>query len=92
MSTNPVPATVAGLHRQLVAEARYEVIPMKNLEAQIDFLPAGCSVSVTCSPAKGIAATQELTLRLADRGHLAVPHFSARLTTGPDHVAELAGT
>lgn len=90
MSTAPLPHSASSLQRHLVAEARYEVIPMKNLEAQIDFLPAGCSVSVTCSPAKGIAATQELTLRLQAKGHLAVPHFSARLTTGPEHVAELA--
>ncbi len=90
MSTAPLPQSPSTLQRHLVAEARYEVIPMKNLEAQIDFLPTGCSVSVTCSPAKGIAATQELTLRLQAKGHLAVPHFSARLTTGPDHVAELA--
>lgn len=90
MSAAPLPQTPSSAHRHLVAGARYEVIPMKNLEGQIEHLPEGCSVSVTCSPAKGIAATQELTLRLLDRGHLAVPHFSARLTTGPDHVAELA--
>jgi methylenetetrahydrofolate reductase (NADPH) len=90
MTASPAPQTSSGAHRHLVAEARYEVIPMKNLEGQIEHLPHGCSVSVTCSPAKGIAATQELTLRIRDRGHLAVPHFSARLTTGPEHVAELA--
>lgn len=90
MSAVPVPQSPSGAQRHLVAEARYEVIPMKNLEGQIEFLPSGCSVSVTCSPAKGIAATQELTLRLLDRGHMAVPHFSARLTTGPQHVAEIA--
>ncbi|MEI8238887.1 MAG: 5,10-methylenetetrahydrofolate reductase [Actinomycetota bacterium] len=63
----------------LIADARYEVIPMKNLEAQIPHIPAGASVSVTCSPTKGQQATLDLTLRLSDLGHMAVPHFSARL-------------
>ena len=90
MSAVPAPQSPSAAQRHLVTEARYEVIPMKNLEGQVEFLPSGCSVSVTCSPAKGIAATQELTLRLLDRGHLAVPHFSARLTTGPQHIAEIA--
>ena len=43
--------------RSLIADARYEVIPMKNLEPQIEHIPAGASVSVTCSPAKGQQAT-----------------------------------
>lgn len=90
MSAVPAPQSPSAAQRHLVTEARYEVIPMKNLEGQVEYLPSGCSVSVTCSPAKGIAATQELTLRLLDRGHLAVPHFSARLTTGPQHIAEIA--
>jgi hypothetical protein len=41
MSAAPLPQSPSSLQRHLVAEARYEVIPMKNLEAQIDFLPAG---------------------------------------------------
>ncbi len=69
----------------LIADARYEVIPMKNLESQIEHIPAGASVSVTCSPAKGQQATLDLTARLVDLGHLTVPHISARLT--PDAAA-----
>ena len=65
--------------RNLIAHARYEVIPMKNLEAQIPHIPADASVSVTCSPVKGLLATLELTARLQDLGHIAVPHISARL-------------
>jgi methylenetetrahydrofolate reductase (NADPH) len=90
MSAEPDPKTASVTHHQLVAEARYELIPLKSAEAQIAHLPPGCSVSVTCSPAKGLAATLELTARLAELGHLAVPHLSARLVTGPDHVRQLA--
>jgi methylenetetrahydrofolate reductase (NADPH) len=76
--------------RQLIAEARYEVIPMKNVEPQIPHIPKGASVSVTCSPAKGQQATLDLTARLNDLGHMAVPHISARLTRDIDDVRNLA--
>ena len=65
--------------RSLIADARYEVIPMKNLESQIEFIPTGASVSVTCSPAKGQQATLDLAARIVDLGHVTVPHLSARL-------------
>lgn len=74
----------------LVADARYEVTPMKNVETQIPHLPAGCTVSVTCSPAKGVQPTLDLTSRLADLGHDAVPHFSARLAADTAEVRRLA--
>ena len=64
--------------RSLIADARYEVIPLKNLEAQLPHIPAGASVSVTCSFAKGQQTTLDLTKRIIGLGHQAVPHFSAR--------------
>ena len=89
MATNP--HTVSNPSpRQLVASARYELIPMKSVEAGIPHVPKGSSVSVTCSPAKGQQATLELTERLLDAGHLAVPHFSARLTQDRAAVQSLA--
>lgn len=80
---------MTSLHN-LIADARYEVIPMKNLEPQIEHIPTGASVSVTCSPAKGQQATLDLTARLADLGHMAVPHFSARLCPDEAEVRRLA--
>jgi len=74
----------------LIADARYEVIPMKNLESQIEHIPTGSSVSVTCSPAKGQQATLDLTARLIDLGFMAVPHFSARLAEDAVEVKRLA--
>ena len=65
--------------QHLIADARFEVIPMKSVESQIEHIPSGSSVSVTCSPAKGQGATLELTARLLDLGFTAVPHISARL-------------
>ena len=45
---------------------------------------------MTCSPVKGVAATLELTARLLDLGHDVVPHLSARMVEGEDHVTQLA--
>ena len=74
----------------LIAGARYEVIPMKNLEPQIPHLPEGCIVSVTCSPTKGQQTTLDLTARLIDLGHAAVPHLSARLAEDDVAVKRMA--
>ena len=63
---------------------------MKNLEPQIEHLPVGASVSVTCSPAKGIQPTLDLAARLLDLGHNAVPHISARLVEDDVAVKRIA--
>ncbi len=90
MSASSLPQSTPSLHHKLIAEARYELIPLKNVDAQIAFVPPGSSVSVTCSPAKGLQATLDLTAQVLDRGHMAVPHLSARLTQDKAHVQRLA--
>ena len=74
----------------LVRNMAYELVPMKSVEAAIEALPLGCAVSVTCSPAKGLAATFALTTRLMERGHHVVPHIAARLVEGPSQVGEIS--
>lgn len=81
---------MSGQGRNLIANARYEVIPMKNLESQIEHIPMDASVSVTCSPTKGQQATFDLTARLQDLGHNAVPHISARLVEDDVAVERIA--
>ena len=80
---------MSSLH-SLIAEARFEVIPLKNLEAQLEHIPAGSSVSVTCSVNKGQQATLDLTRRIQELGHMAVPHFSARLAEDDVAAKQLA--
>jgi methylenetetrahydrofolate reductase (NADPH) len=75
---------------RLVSNLHYEIVPMKSIEQAIEDLPAGAHVSVTCSPAKGISATQEYTERLQDAGFDVIPHLAARLVEGPEHAATLA--
>jgi methylenetetrahydrofolate reductase (NADPH) len=87
----PTPDPVASPSmRALVAGLNYEIVPMKSVEQAIEDLPPRAHVSVTCSPAKGIAATQELTERLLGLGHHPVPHLAARLVEGPEHATGLA--
>ena len=76
--------------QRLVRNMRYELVPLKSLDQAIADLPQGAAVSVTCSPAKGIAVTQELCEKLLAKGHNVVPHFAARLVDGPEHAKQLA--
>jgi len=68
----------------------YELIPMKSFDQAMADLPEHAHVSVTCSPVKGIAATQESTVRLLDLGHHPVPHLAARLVEDREHATKLA--
>jgi len=76
--------------RDLARNLHFELVPMKSIDDAIDALPPGASVSVTCSPAKGIAATQQHTERLLALGHRPTPHISARLVESPVHTKQIA--
>ena len=78
-------AAIAGV----LADPKFELIPLKNVDDQAAFLPAGATVSVTASPAKGIEATVELCERLQVRGFRVIPHLSARMIRDRGHLAEL---
>ncbi len=73
-----------------LGDVRLEVIPIPSLEGQIQHLPAGSVVPVTCSPTKGIEATLQACARLRERGHRPVAHIAARMTRGPGEVRQLA--
>jgi methylenetetrahydrofolate reductase (NADPH) len=67
----------------------FELVPLKNALDQAAFLPAGATVSVTASPAKGIEATVALCEQLQSLGFRAVPHLSARMIRDRSHLADL---
>ena len=83
------PAPLTDAVRELASRTRFELVPMSGVESAIDALRPESLVSVTCSPSKGVQATLDLTARLLDRGHDAVPHVSARLFEGAHHVRAL---
>ena len=83
--TIPQSAALAGILRA----PTFELVPLKNALDEAAFLPAGATVSVTASPAKGIEATITLCEQLQALGFRAVPHLSARMIRDRAHLAEL---
>jgi methylenetetrahydrofolate reductase (NADH) len=79
---------MAGGGVNLLANPRFEVIPAKSTEqAVLDWIPAGSTVTVTASPAKGLEPTLDLAVRLAGHGYRVVPHIAARSVAGDAHLA-----
>ena len=81
-------AQAAALARILRAPT-FELIPLKNAIDKAAALPAGSTVSVTTSPAKGIEATVALSEQLQAHGFRAVPHVSARMIRDRAHLADM---
>ena len=75
--------------KALVAEAIYELIPLRDALARSEALPAGMAVTVTASPSHGIEATLDLAEAVAARGHDVTPHLSAHMIRDRAHLAEL---
>ena len=81
-------AHAAALARVLHAPT-FELIPLKNAIDTAAFLPAGATVSVTTSPAKGVEATVALSEQLQAHGFRAVPHVSARMIRDRAHLGDM---
>lgn len=76
--------------RRLLVGARYEVLPTASIEEKIvAAIPAGQVLTVTASAGKGLAATLDLTERLAGHGYRAVPHLAARMISGRTELEEI---
>jgi methylenetetrahydrofolate reductase (NADPH) len=74
----------------MLTSARFEVLPTGSIEEKVrEHLPAGRTVTVTASPAKGLEATLALTERLAGSGYTAVPHLAARMVSGRQELEEI---
>jgi methylenetetrahydrofolate reductase (NADPH) len=67
----------------------FELIPLRSALEQADSLPPGARVSITASPARGMAATLDLAEALERAGFAAVPHLSARMIRDRGHLAEI---
>ncbi len=74
---------------RILSAPTFELVPLKHAIDQAAFLPAGATVSVTASPAKGIEATVALCEQLQARGFRAVPHLSARMIRDRSHLSDL---
>jgi len=72
-----------------VHEAYMEIFPTDTVEAKLDALEPGSYVAVTCSPAKGVEVTLDMSERLANRGFKVVPHIAARMVKDKAHLGEI---
>ena len=75
--------------KSLVADARYELIPLSNALDRAAALPPGSQVTVTASPSHGIEATFDLAEAVAAMGHDVTPHLSAHMLRDRAHLAQL---
>lgn len=75
---------------EVIEATIFEIIPLGSAETAIAALPEASTVSVTCSPVKGIAATQELTDQIRSQGHRVIPHLAARMVESRAQVDALA--
>jgi methylenetetrahydrofolate reductase (NADPH) len=75
--------------RALVAAAKYELIPLKNVRDEATQLPPGAVATVTASPKHGLEATLDVCEFVAGRGHVVIPHFSARMVRDRAHLTDL---
>jgi methylenetetrahydrofolate reductase (NADPH) len=75
--------------KSLVADAKYELIPLSSALEQATALPPGSQVTVTASPSHGIEATFDLAEAVTAMGHDATPHISAHMLRDRAHLAEL---
>jgi hypothetical protein len=75
----------------VVKKSKFEIIPLKGIQEKSEALPAGATVTVTASPAKGIEATVELAewLTRTGRGYDVIPHLSSKLVRDRSHLGEL---
>lgn len=74
---------------RLLANSRFEVIPLKGVVNHLGQCSLNHPVTVTCSPRMGLTHTLEISRQLSERGHYVVPHIAAKLVEGREHLAEI---
>jgi methylenetetrahydrofolate reductase (NADPH) len=73
----------------IVADAHIEVMPVGGIVAQLSCLSPGTTVTVTCSPRKGVDATLDATALVARKGFNVVPHIAARQISDKNHLKRI---
>jgi len=79
---------LAALARALHA-SYMEIFPSPSIEQRLDVLEPGCYVAVTCSPARGVDVTLDLSEHLLARGFRVVPHIAAKMVRDHGHLQEI---
>jgi len=64
----------------LLRNPRYEILPTEGvLDLVVAHVPRDVTLTVTASPRRGLPATVQLAVRLAQLGYRAIPHLAARM-------------
>ncbi len=89
MTTTPTRAAT-GVVPRLIEASRFEVIPLKEVEEKVHaYVPKDVLLTVTVSPVKGLEPSLDLVETFVREGYAVVPHLTARLVRGRDHLAEI---
>lgn len=87
--TDGLPEDQRAALKNLVAQPKFELIPLSTALERAQALPPGCMVTVTASPSHGLEATLDLACELMALGHDAVPHLSAHMVHDRSHLDAL---
>ena len=87
--TQGLPEDQRAALKNLVAQPKFELIPLSTALEKAQALPPGCMVTVTASPSHGLEATLDLACDLMAMGHDAIPHLSAHMIRDRAHLAAL---
>lgn len=87
--TEGLPEDQRAALKNLVAQPKFELIPLSNVREKAEALPPRAVVTVTASPSHGLEATIELACDLMALGHDAIPHLSAHMVHDRAHLEEL---
>ncbi|MBB6448257.1 methylenetetrahydrofolate reductase (NADPH) [Geomicrobium halophilum] len=70
-----------------MSEPRFELIPTHRIVERAEAaLPPHATLTITCSPKKGVDATIETAVALAPRFARVVPHIAARMVRSEEHL------
>jgi methylenetetrahydrofolate reductase (NADPH) len=87
--TDGLPESQRAALKNLVAQPKFELIPLTTALEKAQALPPGCVATVTASPSHGLEATIDLACELIAMGHDAIPHLSAHMVRDHAHLASL---
>jgi methylenetetrahydrofolate reductase (NADPH) len=87
--TEGLPEDQRAALKNLVAQPKFELIPLSSALEKAQALPPGCVVTVTASPSHGLESTLDLACELMALGHDAIPHLSAHMVHDRAHLESL---
>jgi methylenetetrahydrofolate reductase (NADPH) len=77
---------IGQIHRM---EARFEVLPTRDIDEHAAQLPQPARLTVTCSPVHGPDRAVEVAARLRELGHAVTVHVAARMVRDRAHLDSL---